>query len=254
MASATGIPQEHPDDVTASTSAAASRSREHEPLLGKPGDVTQSETVGIQNNLITGTASVAQAGVWILAALTWSGIFSHDLNFFSPHPLLNSSAILLQTQAILILQPTHTAKQKVLGTRIHFATLVLSNAAFLAALIIIEINKASHPESRFSSPHGILGLITYILILLQALVGVSQYFFPRLLFGSVEKGKSIYKWHRVFGYFLLLLELVTVIAATRTAYNVNVLHIHLWAVIVASVLVLLGVGARAKIHKLPFGS
>lgn len=55
MASATGIPQQHPDDdVSASASAASSRSREHEPLLGKPGDVTQKETTGIQNNLITG--------------------------------------------------------------------------------------------------------------------------------------------------------------------------------------------------------
>lgn len=54
MASATGIPQEHPDDISASTSAEVSRSREHEPLLGKPGDATQKETVGIQNNLITG--------------------------------------------------------------------------------------------------------------------------------------------------------------------------------------------------------
>lgn len=166
--------------------------------------------------------------------------------------LLNSSAILLQTQATLILQPTHTAKQKVLGARIHFGTIVASNIAFVAGLVIIEINKGSQP--RFTSPHGILGLITYIFILLQALVGVAQYFLPTLIFGSVEKGKSIYKWHRLSGYLLIVLELVTVIAATRTAYNVNVLHIHLWAVIVASVLLLLGLGARIKIHKLPFGS
>lgn len=66
MATVTGIPQEPVvDDVPASTSAAASRSRErepllgsgtrvNEPLLGKPGDVTQEETAWIQNNLITG--------------------------------------------------------------------------------------------------------------------------------------------------------------------------------------------------------
>lgn len=166
--------------------------------------------------------------------------------------LLNSSAILLQVQAILILQPTNTARQKVLGARIHFGTLVASNIAFVAGLVIIEINKAPHPETRFTSPHAILGLATYIFILLQALVGVAQYLFPTLVFGSVEKGKSVYKWHRLAGYLLLVLELVTVAAATRTGYNVNILHIHLWAVIVASLLILLGVGARIKVHKLPF--
>lgn len=46
--------------------------------------------------------------------------------------------------------------------------------------------------------------------------------------------------------------LAVVAAATQTAYNVNVLHIKLWAVIVASVLVLVGVIPRIKKHKLGF--
>jgi hypothetical protein len=46
MASATGIPQEHPDSIA--------ESGEDEPLLGKPGDVTQSVGHAIATNLITG--------------------------------------------------------------------------------------------------------------------------------------------------------------------------------------------------------
>ncbi|GAB1203494.1 hypothetical protein APSETT445_002129 [Aspergillus pseudonomiae] len=111
MASATGIPQEHPQTIEA---------REDEPLLGRPGDVVQKEDQYIIYNLFTGTASLAQFGIWIIAILVWAGIFSHPLILFSAHPLLNSSALLLQVQAALILQPTATPQQKLKGARIHY--------------------------------------------------------------------------------------------------------------------------------------
>ena len=65
----------------------------------------------------------------------------------------------------------------------------------------------------------------------------------------MEKAKSLYKFHRAAGYLTLLVMLATVCAATQTPYNVNVTGIQLWAVIVASVLILLGVGARIKPSK-----
>lgn len=74
MASATGIPQDLPATIEA---------RDDEPLLGRPGDVTQKPDESIYRNLFTGecgmvfadripltpdlgTASVAQAGIWIV--------------------------------------------------------------------------------------------------------------------------------------------------------------------------------------------
>jgi hypothetical protein len=45
MASATGIPQDHPATIEA---------REDEPLLGRPGDVTQKPDEIIYRNLFTG--------------------------------------------------------------------------------------------------------------------------------------------------------------------------------------------------------
>ncbi|GAT23614.1 cytochrome b561 [Aspergillus luchuensis] len=218
MASATGIPQEHPDTI---------QEQEDAPLLHTPGNVPQEKSAAIYQNLFTGTASAAQVGIWML---------------------LNSAALLLQVQATLILQPTTTPHQKRLGTIIHYIIQTLSLLGFITAFIIIEINKGDH--AHFTSPHGILGLITYIFIILQVLVGVVQYFVPVQVLGSVEKGKSIYKYHRKSGYVLLLLELATVSAATQTTYNLNVLSIPLWGVLVASVLVVLGLGARIKKHKL----
>ncbi|RHZ57374.1 hypothetical protein CDV55_104299 [Aspergillus turcosus] len=241
MASATGVPEEHPQTIEA---------REDEPLLGRPGAVTQGDSDPIYRNLIKGTASVAQCGILLLTALIWAGIFSHPLIFFSAHPLLNSSAILLQVQAALILQPTATPQQKLLGTQIHYSLQAISLAAFITAFIIIEINKGNHP--RLTSPHSIFGLVTYICIILQALLGLVQYFFPVTILGSADAGKRLYKYHRHFGYTVLVLELATVAAATQTTYNVNVLHIPLWGVLVAAVLVVAGVGARIKKHRLGY--
>ncbi|CAI7635587.1 unnamed protein product [Penicillium glandicola] len=236
MASATGIPQDHiisPDD---------------EPLLGRPGDVTQRTDESIYRNLFTGTASVAQAGIWILAALVWQGVLSQPLSLFTPHPLLGVSALLLQVQASLILQPTATPQQKRTGTRIHYFFQLVSVVLFVSAFVIIEVNKGSHPH--FVSPHGILGLATYISIVLQAVVGVIQYFLPVTVLGSIDAGKRIYKYHRRSGYVLLLLEMATVVAATQTTYNLMALHIPLWGVIISVIFILAGVGARIKKHKL----
>ena len=62
--------------------------------------------------------------------------------------------------------------------------------ALISGLIIIEMNKASHPETRFTHYHGVMGLITYILVLLQALIGFSQFYIPNQVFGSVAKRES----------------------------------------------------------------
>jgi len=238
MASATGIPEN------------ASPAPETEPLLGRPGDASQQEGKGLQYNLIIGTGIIAQAGIWILAALVWAAIFTHDLIFFSAHPLLNSAGILFLVQGILVVQPTSTPKQKSVGTTAHFVLNLVGFLALVVGLIIIEINKGNH--ERFTSAHGRLGLITYILIVIQALVGFAQYFIPSTVFGSVENGKKIYKYHRISGYLILLVALATICAATQTTLNENVLHIQLWAIIVASALVVVGVVPRIKKAKLGF--
>ena len=99
------------------------------------------------------------------------------------------------------------------------------------------------------SPHAILGLITYILFVIQALVGIAQYYVPGV-FGGVDNAKAIYKYHRVNGYVLLILAFATVAAATQTDFNNNVLHIKLWAVILTAILTLAGMLPRIKKQKL----
>jgi hypothetical protein len=237
MASATGIPEANPG------------LSEQEPLLGRVGDASQQDGKPLYHNFIIGTGIVAQAGIWILAALVWSGVFSNDLIFFSPHPLLNSAALLLSAQALLVLQPTHTAQQKKEGTWVHAGLNDLGLVAFIAAFIIIEVNKARSGLPHFESVHSILGLATYVLLLVQATVGFTAYFTPQL-YGGVGKAKSLYKYHRWSGYVVFTLGLATVCAATQTTYNKNILHIQLWAVVVASVLTLAGLLPRIRKAKL----
>ncbi|KAH6416236.1 hypothetical protein HBI14_111340 [Parastagonospora nodorum] len=237
MASATGIP-----------ATVARGQSEEEPLLGGRGDASQAEGQRVWNNLWIGTAPIAQAGIWILAAIVWGAIFSKKLIFFSAHPLLNSAGFLLSIQAALILQPTHTPSQKRTGTLVHFLLHVLGASALTAGLIVIEMNKAGPGHEHFESPHARLGLAFYILIYIQALVGFTQYYVPQL-YGGVDNAKAIYKYHRVAGYVIAILGLATICASSWTTYSLNVAHIQHWAVIVASVLVLAGVVPRIRLSK-----
>jgi hypothetical protein len=155
--------------------------------------------------------------------------------------------MLFFVQGILIVQPTHTAKQKKQGTYTHAA---LNDVAFLAAiggLTVIEINK--DPDAHWESVHGIMGLTTYIMIAINVIVGITQYFTPGL-YGGVDNAKALYKYHRAWGYLTLLMILGTICAATQTTFNKNVAGIQLWAVIVACVLVVVGVAPRIRLSKL----
>ncbi|KAJ4303473.1 hypothetical protein N0V90_002368 [Kalmusia sp. IMI 367209] len=207
------------------------------------------EGESIWRNLWLGTAPLAQAGIWILAAIVWGAIFNKQLIFFSAHPLLNSAGLLLITQAALILQPTHTPAQKRAGTTAHFLFHLVGLSALLAGLVIIEVNKAGPGHEHFASPHAILGLIFYLSILAQAIVGFTQYYTPSL-YGGIDNAKKVWKYHRGTGYVITTLGLATVVAASWTTYSLYVAHIQHWAVIVSSVLVLLGVVPRIKLQKL----
>ncbi|KUJ15506.1 uncharacterized protein LY89DRAFT_114827 [Mollisia scopiformis] len=238
MASATGIPD-----------TAVIHAGEDEPLIGRPGGASQQEGKSLWYNLVIGTAVIAQAGIILLTASVWASIFLSPLMLFSAHPLLNSAGLLILTQGILILQPTHTVDQKRYGTAAHFIFNNLGIYSLIAGLVVIEVNKFAHNGTHFESPHAILGLITYILLAIQSFVGFTQYYTPRL-YGSVDTAKSLYKYHRVSGYVVLTLMLATVAAATQTDFNKTTLDIKLWAVLVTAVLVLIGIIPRIKKQKL----
>ncbi|TLD35437.1 cytochrome b561 [Venturia nashicola] len=241
MASATGVPERVPDVQT----------DENEPLLGRVGDASQKDGKPLYYNLTIGTAVLAQAGVWVLAAIRIQYVLRSDLaQIKTDRPkLLNSAALLLLAQGTLILQPTHTTQQKRQGTITHALFNQLALGAFIAGWVVIEANKYKNGIPHFESPHAILGFTTYILLIIQVLVGFTQYFVPSL-YGGVDKAKRIYKYHRVAGYGVLILVLATVCTATQTTFNKTTYHIQLWAMILLSVIILAGILPRIKKQKL----
>lgn len=185
-------------------------------------------------------------------ALVWSAVFSHPplIPLFSPHPLLQSAGVLALTEAILVLQPTWTPREKQLGARLHATLNLLSFLLFAAGVLLIEANKIKQgPDSHFHSLHGYLGVAASFVLLVQYLVGFLMWAVPGV-FGGVDNAKAVWKYHRASGYLLFALLLATVVSAVFTGFNVNVLDIKLWSVVVSVVLIVAGVYPRLHPRKL----
>ncbi|KAI9903223.1 hypothetical protein N3K66_002575 [Trichothecium roseum] len=241
MASIIGVPEHPPHHDGAET----------EPLLGRPGDAAQTNSMPYLRNLVLGTGFVAQVGAVLFVILIWVSVFTKPLILFSGHPLAQSLAILTLVQSILMLQPTHTAEQKRVGQRIHAALNLLAFLFLFAGVFIIEYNKVANNGQHFHSIHGYLGVITSIILLLQYFVGFTMWATPGL-YGGVDNAKAIWKYHRVSGYVILILLLVTASTAMTTDYNINVLKVKLWATILLSILILVGILPRIQKQKLGF--
>jgi cytochrome b-561 len=247
MSSATGIPQQSP---RAAGQNGLERS-ETEPLLGRPGDVAQVQGHSFFKNLVLGTGLIAETAAILFFILIWVSVFTKPVILFSGHPLAQSLGILILIQSILTLQPTHTAEQKRAGQWIHATLNLLAFLSLAAGVIIIEYNKVANNQPHFHSVHGYLGVITSIILLLQYFVGFTMWATPSL-YGGDEKAKAIWKYHRYSGYTILVLLLATVCSATQTTYNVGVLKVKLWATILLSVLILIGIVPRIQKQKLGF--
>lgn len=199
-----------------------------------------------------GTGVVAQFGVIILAVWIWVAVLRTPVILFSGHPLAQSFGLLALVQAILILQPAHTVQQKRSGRIAHGFLNALSFASFVAGVTIIEYNKFSSGGIHFHSVHGYFGVITSVVLLLQYFVGFTMWLVPGM-YGGVDKAKSLYRYHRMSGYIILLLLLVTVVTATKTEFNEKVLKLQLWGAILLAFLIAAGVYPRLQRTKLGFG-
>ena len=170
---------------------------------------------------------------------------------FSAHPLLQSVAVFALIQSVLFLQPTHTAEQKRLGQLVHAWLNLLAFLLLVAGIVIIEYNKyVSHGE-HFHSVHAYFGVTTSALLALQYFVGFTMWATP-WLYGGEARARSVWKYHRISGYTTLLLLLATVAYATGTDYNVNVLRIQWWAMLLGVGLVVAGIASRVQVQKLGF--
>jgi len=171
---------------------------------------------------------------------------------FDGHPMLNSLGVLLVIEAILILQPTgmYNMVQKKRAAYVHATLAVLATASFIAALVVVLWHKQHAHFPHLESIHSKVGAATYALIVVQALVGFTQLFTPQI-YGGEDNAKKMYKYHRFFGYAIILpMLLASVILSTKTYYGAHVLNIKTWATVLAGIAIVAGIYPRVKISKL----
>lgn len=223
---------------------------EQETLLPRDTPVLQGPDEPLRSNIISGTAVLAQLGIWLTLIIVWYATFSTDTPLILPsyHPLLNTLALVLLVNALLLLQPTQTAAQKHEGARNHSILTGLAALSFTAGVCVIWWNKHIHGARHFASTHGKIGLAVFIAIAVQVLVGLVQFYAPQLV-GGTARAKSLYKWHRAAGYILTAAILVNVTLGTQTPFfRPKVQSLALW--IVLDVFIVAGLLPRIRPSKM----
>lgn len=139
---------------------------------------------------------------------------------FVYHPLLQSLSLTLLLQSVLVLQPTVQSKpgQKTAARRLHQYLNVLIVILFTSGAAIMFY--LHHPNSHWISWHGIMGSTVVVWMWVQALVGAATVLFNGALVGGQNNGKALWKWHRLSGYILLPIILLTLFTgATQTSWS-----------------------------------
>ncbi|ORX89295.1 hypothetical protein K493DRAFT_267265 [Basidiobolus meristosporus CBS 931.73] len=210
------------------------------PLLGSPG-VAESPTrfgwtfSGIQLLLFTflvGIGGIIANAKWIL---------------FSWHPILMSLALVLVSEAVLLLQKTNSQSKP--GATIWHRYIMLGGGALgVTGVAVIFINKMLFSKPHFTSWHGRLGLGAVLLILGQIIFGMALHSFPAL-FGNQGRARKLYKRHRLLGYFILSILWINSLLGTQSDWMVS--HFQqswVWYPVVA--LILLGLLSRVRLAHL----
>ena len=216
-------------------------------------DVSIAATV-LQNTYKSGTAIAVQVGLLILTISILYGLFSHPINYyFVGLPILNTFGFVALAQSLLVTQPTPvSATHKTMSGQIHGILNSISVILFLGGFSLIYYNKHINNASHITTWHALFGVITYGLLVGALLGGIAQFWVPVQIFGSVNKGKAFYKYHRMAGYLVLVMTSLTTLLSLKSNYNVNVLHISFWSVLPAIGLIIGGLFTGIKLAKLGF--
>ncbi|PHZ16289.1 uncharacterized protein RHIMIDRAFT_197516 [Rhizopus microsporus ATCC 52813] len=162
-------------------------------------------------------------GLALFIALIGSVLVRIPFNVFTFHPIFMTLFIVLLTEGIALLQPTSTSEEKRKGLYYHA---LIQSTSYLSAIIgfsFIFYNKVISNKSHFESLHGKLGLFVFVYLFIQLLFGITITLTPTL-YGSIDKAKSLWKYHRILGYALLLLVWFTSQLGVRADYMYNNLY------------------------------
>lgn len=155
-----------------------------------------------------------QASALLFVAVVWSIVLTtmsiKSFPLFGYHPLIQSFTILLLLQAIVVLQrtaPSHAEEKKQAFTAHQWINLLLVLPLFTAGASIMWYLHS--PHNHFISYHGVLGTTVVAAAWIQAALGAASVWWKGKLVGGENRGKRLWKWHRLSGYVLVGLFLVT---------------------------------------------
>ncbi|ORY35367.1 hypothetical protein BCR39DRAFT_3781 [Naematelia encephala] len=170
-------------------------------------DIDPSSGIGFSNLDMTPTnrdkvaMGLVLGGLGLFLPLTWYFVLSGSLSamgWFALHPPLQSLAI---TAFLLVRQARFNTHQTVL--------LGLALPAMALGTASMWWNKHVHGAVHFTTWHSWFGIGTVFWMVLQALIGGASVWFGGKAFGGASKAKKVYKYHRLSGYLLVTLSLLT---------------------------------------------
>uniref|UniRef100_A0A665SXT5 ascorbate ferrireductase (transmembrane) n=1 Tax=Echeneis naucrates TaxID=173247 RepID=A0A665SXT5_ECHNA len=150
-------------------------------------------------------------------------------SLFSWHPFLMTLAFsFLMTEAILVFSPHGSPLKrfphKVKGG-VHWILQCLSVSCAVLGLAAISYNKFLNGKAHFTSWHGLLGLLTVCVVVLQSLAAVP------LIYQTLAKGWSLAKlkrYHAASGLVSYLLGSVSLLLGLRSAWFTASVREHTW--------------------------
>nr|XP_046239614.1 transmembrane reductase CYB561D2 [Scatophagus argus]XP_046239615.1 transmembrane reductase CYB561D2 [Scatophagus argus] len=150
-------------------------------------------------------------------------------SLFSWHPFfMTLSFSFFMTEAILLFSPhgslirkfTHKTKG-----RVHWILQCLCVSCALLGLAAISLNKHLNGKPHFTSWHGLLGLLTVCVVVLQSLAGLP------LIYHSLAKGWSLAKlkrYHAATGLVTYLLGTVSLLLGLSSAWFTASVREYTW--------------------------
>lgn len=196
---------------------------------------------------------VIQLGLLGIVATVFYSLFTHDVILFTGHPILNILGLYALGNGIAVVQPAPlSAAYKTVAGALHGVLNLISTLLFVAGFSVIFYNKHIHNAPHITSWHAFFGIVSYVFLVVIMLFGAAIYWLPETLFGSVNKAKSFYKYHRLAGFISLLLISLTILLAIPSDYNQNVLHINQYVLALSLFLVVGTIYTQIKVAKVRF--
>ncbi|KIK63701.1 hypothetical protein GYMLUDRAFT_40764 [Collybiopsis luxurians FD-317 M1] len=227
----------------------------------------QKITMGIEEQLekaegrngdtIAGYAALSASVITLV--VTWFVILTNNpskVGFFLLHPTLESLAMLLITYAIMTLQPTSQPRTKAAGfSRHQSAVLYLGFPALIVGVFAIIMNKIQLEKRHFRSWHSVLGITATAWIVFQICLGGASVWFGGKALGGGMKAKRVWKYHRLSGYILYSLLLLTVGLGGALSHwgEKNVpFPVRLTAYVLSPLVCLVAILSRMRVSKMKF--